>query len=105
MTLQRAFVDFLKTVDLPKIRDDDFCVKAATAFHKNEVCFSYVGLRSHTCSARTQMYDLEDIMGANVDKCKNVPSEGCASFMKRAVDKADAIYRKAGRSLVGVCMF
>ena len=51
------------------------------------------------------MYDLEDIMGANIDKCKNVPSEGCASFMKRAVDKADAIYRKVGRSCVVVCMF
>ena len=51
------------------------------------------------------MYDLEDTMGANVDKCKNVPSEGCASFMKSAVDKADAIYRKVGRSCVVVCMF
>ena len=49
------------------------------------------------------MYDLEDIMGANVDKCKNVPSEGCASFMKRAVVKADAILRwlaSGKRSLV-----
>ena len=40
------------------------------------------------------MYDMEDIMGCTVDKCKNVPSEGLASFMKRAVDKADGIYRK-----------
>ena len=39
MTLQRAFVDFLASVDLPKIRDEEFCVKAATAFHKNEVMY------------------------------------------------------------------
>ena len=41
------------------------------------------------------MLDIEDIMGCNVDKCKHIVSEGCASFMKRAVSKADAIYRKA----------
>ena len=77
--LQRAFVDFLKSVDLPKVRDEEYCVKAGTCFHKNE------------------MFDLEDIMGANIDRCKHIPSEGVASFMKRAVDKADAIYRKVGR--------
>ena len=41
------------------------------------------------------MFDIEDIMGYNVDKCKHIVSEGCASFMKCAVNKADAIYRKA----------
>jgi len=35
--VQRAFVDFLKSVDLPKVRDEEFCLKAANAFQKNEV--------------------------------------------------------------------
>ena len=87
--LQHAFVDFLKTVDLPKVRDEEFCVKAATAFWKNEVCCFACSL--FLCCAYLlvlQMYDIEDIMGCNVDKCKHIVSEGCASFMKRAVNKA-----------------
>ena len=40
------------------------------------------------------MYDMADIMGCNVDKCRHVPSEGMGAFMKRAVDKADGVYRK-----------
>ena len=42
-----------------------------------------------------QMYDVVDIMACNVDKCMDVPSQGCASFLKRAVYKADSIHRKA----------
>lgn len=41
-----------------------------------------------------QMFEWDDIMGCNVEKCKHVPSEGVAAFMKRAVEKADAQYRK-----------
>ena len=50
------------------------------------------------------MYDVEDIMGCNVDKCKHVPSEGIAAFMKRAVDRADAAYRKVGSDTCVVCV-
>ena len=87
--LQRAFIDFLKTVDLPKVRDEEFCVKAATAFWKNEVCcFACALLLCSACLLVLQMYHIEDIMGCSVDKCKHIVSEGCASFMKRAVNKA-----------------
>ena len=49
------------------------------------------------------MYDTEDIMGCNVDKCKHVPSEGIAAFMKRAVDRADAAYRKVDSDTGVLC--
>ena len=37
VTVQRSFIDFLKTVDMPKERDEEFCLKAGTAFLRNEV--------------------------------------------------------------------
>lgn len=35
--IQRSFLDFLGVVDIPKVRDEEYLVKAATAFIRNEV--------------------------------------------------------------------
>jgi hypothetical protein len=37
VTLVAYFVDFLKSVDLPKVRTEEYCKVAGSAFHKNDV--------------------------------------------------------------------
>ena len=41
-TIQQSFIDFLKTVDLPKVREDEHCITAVTAFAKNAVSIVHV---------------------------------------------------------------
>ena len=41
------------------------------------------------------MLDMEDLMGCDVSKCRHVPSEGIAAFMRRAVSLSEKRFREA----------
>ena len=73
----QAFVDFLKSVDLPRVRDEPFIQKALAAFAHNEVGFSRHSYVSVHLPLRLQVTDKLDLVGADIGFFKEGSSSPC----------------------------